>query len=417
MEATHISPQSVQIYKNQIHNTLRTETVIAQEETEESVLELLVGASSGPPTQFLLKDLHLKFLRRMLGPLPGGFVTLDASRPWCLYWAINGMMLLGDDTVPERYGEQIVSTIFGSLSPQGGIGGSHGHLGHLAPTYAGINALAISGSTEGWARLDRNAMYNWLLSLKQVDGSFRMHIGGECDTRSVYCALAISSMLDILTPEITKDCAKYLASCQTYEGGFSAVPGLEAHGGYAFCAIASFCILYPPSEVPKHMNITKFMKWMSARQSQPEGGFSGRTNKLVDGCYNHWVGGCWALLENIVSHHDLWNRTALQNYTLYCCQTESGGLRDKPGKNPDAYHTNYTLAGLSGAQHKYIYTGREGDTLGDYAFRWSGEASERIQVDPKNRVGKINPIHVVPEGMAERMRLYYKNSPKKTLKE
>lgn len=32
-------------------------------------------------------------------------------------------------------------------------------------------------------------------------------------------------------------------SCQTYEGGFSAVPGTEGHGGYAFCAFASLILL------------------------------------------------------------------------------------------------------------------------------------------------------------------------------
>jgi len=29
------------------------------------------------------------------------------------------------------------------------------------------------------------------------------------------------------------------------------------------------------------------------------GGFRGRTNKLVDGCYSWWVGGCFALLSSL----------------------------------------------------------------------------------------------------------------------
>lgn len=32
-------------------------------------------------------------------------------------------------------------------------------------------------------------------------------------------------------------------SCQTYEGGFSGCPGMEAHGGYAFCGLAALVIL------------------------------------------------------------------------------------------------------------------------------------------------------------------------------
>lgn len=30
------------------------------------------------------------------------------------------------------------------------------------------------------------------------------------------------------------------------------------------------------------------------------GGFRGRTNKLVDGCYGWWVGGLFAVLEGLV---------------------------------------------------------------------------------------------------------------------
>ena len=33
------------------------------------------------------------------------------------------------------------------------------------------------------------------------------------------------------------------ASCQTYEGGFSGTPGLEAHGGYTFCGLAALALL------------------------------------------------------------------------------------------------------------------------------------------------------------------------------
>ncbi|KAF5097737.1 hypothetical protein DV451_003696 [Geotrichum candidum] len=412
MESASISSSpTVPIYKNQIKDDINTDTTLDQEETEDAVLKLLLGAKENPETKNLLKEKHLAYAKKMLGPLPAGFVSLDASRPWCVYWGTNAMMLLGDKSVQEVYGKRIASTILACVSPEGGIGGGHGQIGHLAASYASINSLAISGDEEAWNKLDRKAIYDWLLRIKQPDGSFKMHIGGECDTRSAYCALAIASLLNIITPELVENTAEYLSRCQTYEGGFSGVPGLEAHGGYAFCALASFCILFPPKEVHKHINIDKLIRWLSRRQHQPEGGFSGRTNKLVDGCYNHWVGGCWALIENIVSYHDLWDRTALQNYTLYCCQSTSGGLRDKPGKNPDAYHTNYTLAGLSGAQYRYIYEGGEDDQLGDYAFRWRAETTDRIVVSEGNYVAKINPIHVLREGIAETMHKFFEGRP------
>jgi protein farnesyltransferase subunit beta len=42
---------------------------------------------------------------------------------------------------------------------------------------------------------------------------------------------------------------------------------------------------------------------------------------------------------------------ALQEYVLLCCQSPAGGLRDKPSKGRDFYHTCYCLSGLSSAQH------------------------------------------------------------------
>lgn len=97
----------------------------------------------------------------------------------------------------------------------------------------------------------------------------------------------------------------------------------------------------------------RLISWLSARQYAPEGGFAGRTNKLVDGCYSHWVGGCWPLveaclegpssnsqndkpseLERVDSDGDLYSRGGLIRYILCCCQDTSkrGGLRDKPSQ-------------------------------------------------------------------------------------
>lgn len=36
---------------------------------------------------------------------------------------------------------------------------------------------------------------------------------------------------------------------QTYEGGISGSPGTEAHGAYAFCALACLCLLGRPEVV------------------------------------------------------------------------------------------------------------------------------------------------------------------------
>jgi len=58
----------------------------------------------------------------------------------------------------------------------------------------------------------------------------------------------------------------------------------------------------------------------------------------------------------------LFNANALQGYFLFCCQKQGGGIRDKPGKYPDPYHTSYGLAGCSIAQYKSDYDNLHADT-------------------------------------------------------
>lgn len=128
-------------------------------------------------------------------------------------------------------------------SPTGGFGGGPGQIPHLAPTYAAVNALVILGTEEAYNVIDRKKLYEFLQSVKQPEGSFALHVGGEVDIRGAYCALSVASITDIMTNELADNVAEWIVSCQTYEGGFAGCPGLEAHGGYAFCGLAALVIL------------------------------------------------------------------------------------------------------------------------------------------------------------------------------
>jgi protein farnesyltransferase subunit beta len=54
------------------------------------------------------------------------------------------------------------------------------------------------------------------------------------------------------------------------------------------------------------------------------------------------------------THPSLFHLEALQGFILVSSQADAGGLRDKPGRPADAYHTLYNLSGLSSAQH-HVY--------------------------------------------------------------
>lgn len=40
-------------------------------------------------------------------------------------------------------------------------------------------------------------------------------------------------------------------------------------------------------------------RWLSCRQCDLEGGFNGRTNKLVDGCYSWYVGASMVMVSRL----------------------------------------------------------------------------------------------------------------------
>merc|ERR1712117_713585 len=94
----------------------------------------------------------------------------------------------------------------------------------------------------------------------------------------------------------------------------------------------------------------KCLSWLNRRQMPIEGGFNGRTNKLVDACYSFWQGATPVLIKKYIiedenEEHYYYNDTALAGYILGCCQAGFGGLIDKPGKGPDFYHTCYGMSG------------------------------------------------------------------------
>merc|ERR1711871_44295 len=109
----------------------------------------------------------------------------------------------------------------------------------------------------------------------------------------------MGSLTNILTPELSAGTAEWIAKCQTFEGGFGAEPFNEAHGGYAFCAIAVLAILNRLDVA----NLDALLRWVTLRQMSRSGGFQGRGNKLVDACYSFWQGSIPAVLSVATNGH------------------------------------------------------------------------------------------------------------------
>jgi protein farnesyltransferase subunit beta len=86
----------------------------------------------------------------------------------------------------------------------------------------------------------------------------------------------------------------------------------EAHGGYTSCSLLAHFLLksaVPPEgsasldpSFPKKIDVKNALRWSALMQAEAieGGGFRGRSNKLVDGCYSWWVGGGFPVLEELV---------------------------------------------------------------------------------------------------------------------
>ncbi|KAL9623735.1 MAG: hypothetical protein Q9160_001965 [Pyrenula sp. 1 TL-2023] len=401
---------------SRFRDSLRTQTSKVQDEVVAAALPLLTAALNPSSDPFesnphgvprLNREEHVEFLQGGLEEFPAQMVGLDASRPWMVYWSMTGLWLLGEDM--STYEESALKTLTIFSHPSGGFSSSPGHSPHLASTYPAILTLALMASLPSTSPTTRSKLYTltnrrqlWrLLSrLKQPSGGFRVSEGGEEDVRGAYIAMVCIALLD-LPLNLAEDCdarrkhgmryltdglGEWVGRCQSrWEGGIAEKPAREAHGAYAFCGLACLCLIGsdPRESVQRYLNVDGLTRWLAMRQNAPEGGFSGRTGKLVDGCYTLWVGGCWPLLLGVLNgpvhnseridktkeeedddtaaqtilQKEGWmvSREGIARWVLSCCQQPGGGLRDKPGKPGDSYHTLYTLAGLSATQHQHYY--------------------------------------------------------------
>ena len=331
-----------------------------QNATERAVMECLGELGDREPS--LHRDDHVSFLLSGLDRLPRQFSGLDASRPWFVYWISHSLDLLSAWDREVR-GAAVRAFVDACWQATGGFGGGPHQLAHLAATFAAVSALTVSRQLDC---IDRRGMQEFLMSLKDpTTGGFRMHANGsERDMRGTYCAVAVASLLGLLTPALTAGVAEYVwDGCADKElGGIAGdLGGLEAHGGYGYCGLATLGILSRELGVgwfrERRRGLLKMVEWLAMKQMDVEGGFCGRTNKLVDSCYTFWQGASLSILGDLLAWDSLDSPDEvvaagvdiqrLRHYVLGACQGENGGLKDKPGKHCDFYHTCYALSGLA----------------------------------------------------------------------
>jgi geranylgeranyl transferase type-2 subunit beta len=291
---------------------------------------------AAPPRE-LLKDLHIRFLRRLLFTKTSyEYMVSFPIRTNTYYWGLSALYLLGGlDGLDPSEKAAIVSEILDSQTAEGGIAGHRGGDAHVHYTLSGIQALIL---LDAFDRLDAERIVNWIKTLQLEDGSFQGDKWGEVDTRFVYCALASLALLGRLDAVDVRKAADWIRKCQNFDGGFGVIEGCESHAGQVFTSVGALVIAKAIDEIDK--DALGF--WLSERQD-PKGGFNGRPEKLPDVCYSWWVGAPIAMIgkQNWV------DADKLEEFVLSAQDTQDGGIADRPGNFADPFHTFLGVAGLT----------------------------------------------------------------------
>jgi len=314
--------------------------------------------ASGDSELTLIKKRHEKFLLRFLDILPGDrFASLETSRMTILFFAISGLDVLGslEKSLNEERKREIVDWIYSLQVEAGFLGSTFLKIPkledklcdsvHIAMTYTALATLVILG--DDLSRINRKGVLQGLKSLQKPDGSFMASKEEQgCDMRFVYCAASICTFVNSFDGIDTEKMVEYILKSQTYEGAFGQSPGLEAHGGSTYCALAALSMLGKLENLDQRVK-DKCQKWCCLRLNE---GFNGRPNKQDDTCYTYWIGGALKLLsptENFANDQVL----HCVKYVLSTQDSITGGLAKWPENQPDPMHTYLGLAGLSIASY------------------------------------------------------------------
>ncbi|XP_026326081.1 geranylgeranyl transferase type-1 subunit beta [Hyposmocoma kahamanoa] len=303
---------------------------------------------------------HVKYFMRFLNVLPSSLSSHDTTRVTIAYFAVAGLDVLGAiSSISLELRSRIVEWIYrlqvvpdkatGDMSMCGFQGSStvnidlnadnnHYRCGHLAMTYTGLCVLLSLG--DDLSRCNRKALVEGVKALQTEDGNFAATLSGcESDMRFVYCAAAISYILNDWSGFNIERANDYIIKSISYDYGIAQCPELESHGGTTFCALATLSLTNQLDKLSIEQ-VEGLKRWLLFRQVD---GFQGRPNKPVDTCYSFWVGASLKILDSL-------HMSNYANNRKYVFETQDcvvGGFSKWPDTCTDPMHTYLGLAGLS----------------------------------------------------------------------
>ncbi|EIW60476.1 rab geranylgeranyltransferase [Trametes versicolor FP-101664 SS1] len=279
--------------------------------------------------------LHVKYIQSLGENKDDLVYHLTAHlRMNAIYWGLTALCVMKQKDALNR--DEMIEFVMSCWDDEAGAFGAHpDHDAHLLSTLSAIQVLTMQDALE---RVDIPRVVKYILSLQQPSGVFAGDAFGEVDTRFLCCAVLALSLLGHLHELDVDKTVGYIRRCRNFDGGFGAREGAESHAAQVFVCVAALAVLDRLDEIDQDS-----LGWWLAERQLPNGGLNGRPEKLEDVCYSFWVLSAMSILNKIP-----WiNAEKLTTFILSAQDLEHGGIADRPGDQPDVFHTNFGVAGLS----------------------------------------------------------------------
>ncbi|PSR75178.1 hypothetical protein PHLCEN_2v9268 [Hermanssonia centrifuga] len=251
-----------------------------------------------------------------------------------IYWGLTALCTMKHKDALDR--EEMIEFVMSCWDEEaGGFGAHPGHDAHMLPTCSAVQILTTHDALD---RLDISQVTKFILSLQQPSGVFAGDQYGEIDTRFLYCAVNALSLLGRLHELDVDKTVDYIQRCRNFDGGFGAVVGAESHAAQVFVCAAALAILDRLDVIDKET-----LAWWLAERQMPNGGLNGRPEKMEDVCYSFFVLSSLSILKKV----NWIDSEKLIAFIISAEDTDHGGIADRPGDQPDVFHTHFGVAGLS----------------------------------------------------------------------
>lgn len=287
-----------------------------------------------------LRDLHVKFIKDLdsrLSKQSYEYWLLEHLRVNGLYWAVMALDTVHSlATLPKKDVTEFVLLCFDE--EKGAFAAFPRHDAHVLTTLSALQILLIYDAMDMLHHTRRDRIVQFVLGLRQSDGSFAGDEFGEIDTRFVFASLYILTILGKMSTEVASGAEAFILRCKNFDGGFGMFPGAESHAAQVYTCVGALALCDS-----LHLVDAQTPSWLSERQVAGSGGFNGRPEKLPDVCYSWWV----LLSLSVLGKADWIDFHALESFILQCQDPDAGGFADRPDNKTDVYHTCFAIAGLA----------------------------------------------------------------------